>query len=240
MKIEKQVIDVLASAEIEGNKLRLTAQLDRALYQKVAKVLLSIGGKWNSKEKAHIFKEDVETMISNMLLTGEYTDVKQEFQFFPTPDALAKEIVEKAGIVDGDVCLEPSAGHGNIAKYMSGCDVIELNPDNRKYLTENGFNLVHDDFMTFEPQKDYDVIVMNPPFCKQQDIKHVTKAIQIAKKCVVAIMSASPMWRTDKISEEFRSLVKTYGGTLEELPEGAFKESGTNVKTCLVVVRKKN
>ena len=81
---------------------------------------------------------------------------------------------------------------------------------------------------------------MNPPFCKQQDIKHVTKAIQIAKKCVVAIMSASPMWRTDKISEEFRSLVKTYGGTLEELPEGAFKESGTNVKTCLVVVRKKN
>lgn len=238
MKIEKQVIDVLASAEIEGNKLRLTAQLDRALYQKVAKVLLSIGGKWNSKEKAHIFKEDVETMISNMLLTGEYTDVKQEFQFFPTPDALAKEIVEKAGIVDGDVCLEPSAGHGNIAKYMPGCDVIELNPDNRKYLVENGFILVHDDFMTFEPQKDYDVIVMNPPFCKQQDIKHVTKAIQIAKKCVVAIMSASPMWRSDKASEEFRLLVKSFGGTLEELPEGAFKESGTNVKTCLVVVRK--
>lgn len=238
MKIEKQVIDVLASAEIEGNKLRLTAQLDRALYQKVAKVLLSIGGKWSSKEKAHIFKEDVETIISNMLLTGEYTDVKQEFQFFPTPDALAKEIVEIAGIVDGDVCLEPSAGHGNIAKYMSGCDVIELNPDNRKYLAENGFNLVHDDFMTFEPQKEYDVIVMNPPFCKQQDIKHVTKAIHLAKKCVVAIMSASPMWRTDKASEEFRSLVKSFGGTLEELPEGAFKESGTNVKTCLVVVRK--
>lgn len=238
MKIEKQVIDVLASAEVEGNKLRLTAQLDRALYQKVAKVLLSIGGKWNSKEKAHIFKEDVETMISNMLLTGEYTDAKQEFQFFPTPDALAKEIVERAGIDEGDVCLEPSAGHGNIAKYMPGCDVIELNPDNRKYLTENGFNLVHDDFMTFEPQKDYDVIVMNPPFCKQQDIKHVTKAIQIAKKCVVAIMSASPMWRTDKASEAFRYLVESYGGTLEELPEGAFKESGTNVKTCLVVVRK--
>ena len=153
MKIEKQVIDVLASAEIEGNKLRLTAQLDRGLYQKVAKVVLANGGKRNSKEKAHIFKEDVETMISNMLLTGEYTDVKQEFQFFPTPDALAKEIVGKAGIVDGDVCLEPSAGHGNIAKYMPGCDVIELNPDNRKYLAENGFNLVHDDFMTFEPQK---------------------------------------------------------------------------------------
>lgn len=238
MKIEKQVIDVLASAEIEGNKLRLTAQLDRALYQKVAKVLLSIGGKWNSKEKAHIFKEDVETMISNMLLTGEYTDAKQEFQFFPTPDALAKEIVERAGIDEGDICLEPSAGHGNIAKYMPGCDVIELNPDNRKYLTENGFNLIHDDFMTFEPQKDYDVIVMNPPFCKQQDIKHVTKAIQIAKKCVVAIMSASPMWRTDKASEEFRALVDSYRGSIEELPEGAFKESGTNVKTCLVVVRK--
>lgn len=68
--------------------------------------------------------------------------------------------------------------------------------------------------------------------------KYQITIIPFAKKCVVAIMSASPMWRTDKASEEFRSLVKSFGGTLEELPEGAFKESGTNVKTCLVVVRK--
>lgn len=103
---------------------------------------------------------------------------------------------------------------------------------------KNGFNVVGEDFMSFEPGKNYDVIVMNPPFCKQQDITHVTKAISIAKRCVVAVMSASVIWRTDKRSESFRAIVERFGGTIEPLPEGSFKASGTTVNTCKVVVRK--
>lgn len=238
MKIDKSIIDIFAAAEVNGNQLKLTAQLDRQTYQKINKVLTAIGGKWNSSKKAHIFKEPVEEIIQNIILTGEFTSEKKEFQFFPTPKELAKQLVDMAEIQTDDICLEPSAGHGNIARFLPNVDVIELNPANRKYLSENGFNLVHDDFMSFEPEKEYDVIVMNPPFCKQQDIDHITKAISIAKKTVIAVASQSVMFRTDKKSVGFRELVKSFGGTITELPQNAFKESGTAVNTCIIALRK--
>ncbi|MCM1275490.1 MAG: hypothetical protein NC299_09000 [Lachnospiraceae bacterium] len=238
MKIEKEVIEVLAKSNVEGNTMEITEQLDRALYLKVNKVLKAIGGKWVSAKKRHVFESDVEDILQDIILTSEYTDARTEFQYFPTPDALAKQLVEEAEIKPGECCLEPSAGRGNIAKFMPGCDCIELNPDNRKFLTESGFNVVAEDFMKFEPQCDYDVIVMNPPFSKQQDIMHVIKAISIAKRCVIAVMSASVLWRTDKRTDNFRVLVESFGGRIEALPEKVFKESGTMVNTCKVTVRK--
>lgn len=238
MKIDKEIIEVLAHAEADGNTLRLTEQLDRNTYLAVAKVLKGIGGKWNSGKKCHIFDTDVEDVIQNIILTGEYTNERTAYQFFPTPRELAERMVDIADIQHGESCLEPSAGVGNIAQFMPGCDCIELNPKNREILIKEGFNVISEDFITFEPEKDYDVIVMNPPFCKQQDIEHVTKAIHLAKRCVVAVMSASVLWRTDNKTTAFRELVEKYGGTIEALPENAFKESGTTVNTCLVIVNK--
>lgn len=238
MKIADEVIAVLAKAEVEGNTLRINEQLSRDLYLKVNKVLKAIKGKWQSAKKCHVFENDVEEILQNIILTGEFIDARTEFQFFPTPIRLAEQLVAEAEIKSGENCLEPSAGHGNIARFMHECDCIELNPDNRKILKENGFNVIHDDFMTFEPQKNYDVIVMNPPFCKQQDVAHVTKAINIAQRCVIAVMSAAVLWRTDKRTTEFRTLVESFGGMIEPLPQNAFKESGTAVNTCKVVVRK--
>lgn len=238
MKIDESLIKILAAAETDGNILKLTTQLDRITYQKINKVLIAVGGKWNSSKKAHVFKEPVEEIIQNIIHTGEYTSEKKEFQFFPTPKALAKKLVEMSGACKSDICLEPSAGQGNIAEFLPNVDVIELNPNNRKILEEKGFNIIHDDFMTFTPKKEYDVIVMNPPFCKQQDIDHITKAVGIAKKAVVAVSSAGVMFRTDKKTTKFRELVVNLGGTIEELPESSFKESGTAVNTCVICIHK--
>lgn len=238
MKIDESLIKILAAAETEGNILKLTTQLDRITYQKINKVLTAVGGKWNSSKKAHVFKEPVEEIIQNIILTGGYTNEKQEFQFFPTPKTLAKKLVEMSGVCKSDICLEPSAGQGNIAEFLPNVDVIELNPNNRKILEEKGFNIIHDDFMTFTPKKEYDVIVMNPPFCKQQDVDHITKAVSIAKKAVVAVSSAGVMFRKDKKTTKFRELVASLGGTIEELPESSFKESGTAVNTCVIRIHK--
>lgn len=177
-------------------------------------------------------------IIRQIVETGEYKDLKADFQFFPTPPELARKVVEMAGIKDGERCLEPSAGRGGIAQFMPGCDCIELNPDNASYLREHGFNVVHDDFMTFEPAKDYDVIVMNPPFNKGQAVAHVSKAIKVAKRCVIAITDAGVTYRTDKASIAFRELVASYGGTIEPVETGAFKESGTMVNTVIIKVIK--
>jgi hypothetical protein len=233
MKISNDVANVLANSQVEENRLFLPPeQLDRKLYVSVNKVLEAIGGKWSRKEKAHLFEECPEETIEDILQTGEYTHAKNEYNFFETPEPLARRLIELAGINGGTV-LEPSAGRGAIAKFMQ-CKCIELEDSNRKYLTENGFNLIGDDFLQFT--QPYDYIIANPPFSKQRDIDHVTHMIELARKRVVSVMSASVLFRTNRKTLEFRDLVESKRGEIIPLPEGSFKTSGTNVNTCVVVI----
>jgi len=237
MKIANDVSDVLGNSTIEGNNLYLSSeQLDRKLYVAVNKVLVSIGGKWNRKAKAHIFNESPQDILEQILLSGEYTDEKKEYQFFETPIELSKKLVEMAGIKEGESVLEPSAGKGRIASFINNCDCIEMNENNYKYLQENGFNVVGRDFISFD--KKYDVIIANPPFTKQQDIDHVNHMIELSNRKVVSIMSSSVMFRSNKKTVDFRSLVDSLRGTIEMLPDKSFSESGTNVNSCVVSIVK--
>ena len=90
MKVDFDVIEILKGAEADGNKLRITQRLDRAMYQKVNKTIAGLGGKWSAREKAHIFEKDIEEIIGEVCASGEYKDIKSDFQFFPTPAELAK------------------------------------------------------------------------------------------------------------------------------------------------------
>ena len=119
--------------------------------------------------------------------------------FFPTPEKLADDLlcmVKWDSVVD---VLEPSAGKGDLAlatakkTYLRrrGCfprndselmdyvslDCIEIDPYLRAYLDEKGFRIVHDDFLTFNTFKRYDLIVMNPPF--HDGDKHLLKALDL-------------------------------------------------------------
>ena len=237
MKVSDEVIDVLANSEMVENKLFLPpTQLERKLYIAVNKALEALGGKWNRKEKAHVFDYEPDEAIEQLLQTGEYVCAKKEFQFFETPEWLAKKMVDIADIQPGDRVLEPSAGRGAIARHIPGCACIELNPNHYQELVDNGFNVVGDNFLTFNDPT-YDTVVMNPPFSKQQDIDHITHAFNLANRRVVAISSASVLFRTNKKTEDFRDLIHRHG-TVEALPEGAFKDSGTLVRTCLVQLEK--
>lgn len=236
MKISNDVANVLANSKVDECKLYLPeGNLERKLYLAVNKVLIAIKGKWNRSAKAHIFPECPEGLIDNILLTGEYTDQKKEYQFFETPVELAEKLVKMADIKDGEVILEPSAGKGRIAGLIKNCKCIELNSENRKYLTDNGFNVIGENFLSNFSIK-CDVIIANPPFSKQQDIDHVNKMLDIAERKVVSVMSAAVKWRDNKKSVDFRQRIKSLGGSFQDLPSGSFKESGTNVNTCIVCV----
>ncbi len=235
MKIDDFTANVLANSAVEENRLYLPKmQLERKQYLAVNKVLAGIGGKWNRKAKAHIFEDCPEEVIEQILFTGEYTNQKKEFQFFETPEELAKEMIEMAEIKENETVLEPSAGRGQIAKHLAKCDCIELNEANRKYLIENGFNVVAEDFLT--SGRRYDVIVANPPFTKQQDIDHVLHMIKCANRRVVSIMSAAVMFRDNKKTVAFRDCISELGGKINALPDKTFSQSGTNVRTCIVCV----
>jgi predicted RNA methylase len=240
MKVSNEVLAVLSIAQAEGCALKLTGTLDRGLYEKTNKVLEAAGGKWNRKAKAHLFEMPAEDAIEQIILTGEIT-VAQDFGFFPTPAPVVERLIELADVRDEHRFLEPSAGRGNIAcafRDARSVTCYELLPKNVEALRSLGYawEIAEADFLTVAPAPVYDRIVMNPPFAKQADIQHVMHASRFLAPNgrLVSVMSAGVVFRQDRRSVEFREFVEQRGGRFEDLPEAAFKSSGTMVRTVIV------
>ena len=184
INIENEVLTILANSKIENMVLYLPPEkLERKLYEKVNMVLTQIGGKWNRKKGGHIFDEDPFEAIDNVLLTGQITDKKKEFQFFPTPLKIAKKICEMAEITKKCNCLEPSAGKGNIADVIlsyspKSLTVVELDKSNAGYL-DGKYNqcIVGQDFLTWKTEKKFDRIVMNPPVFQKAGYETYFKSV---------------------------------------------------------------
>lgn len=165
--------------------------------------------------------------------------------YFPTPAAIVDRMTEAARLPDGPcLILEPSAGSGAIcdgikrAAPAATVDAFERQFSLREVLTLKGWRLVGDDFTQATPAPRYDRVLMNPPFENGQDIEHVRHAFLFLKPGgrLVAIMSPGPFFRQDRRAVEFREWFETLGGEREDLPAGAFKESGTGVATVLVII----
>src|SRR5262245_41007256 len=92
-------------------------QLDRTLYDRVNKVLMAAGGKWDRRAKAHLFTcgRDPREALGLALSSGAIVDQKKALQQFFTPDALANDLCGRIDVTKGDFVLEPSAGGGSIA-----------------------------------------------------------------------------------------------------------------------------
>ena len=153
-KIPENVLNVLGECRADGNLLYLpSVQLDRKTYTEVNKVLENMGGKWNRKTKAHVFAEDddVAEMLENVMLTQEVKDLKREYQFFPTPRAVAERMCEMAEIDSTSEVLEPSCGNGQLADVIwehlpAGMCCIELNTDMKRHLSEKPYGVSYRDF----------------------------------------------------------------------------------------------
>lgn len=247
MKIGDDVLTELSAAMVDGNKLFLTDKVDRKLYQQINKVLEAAGGKWNRKEKAHVFESDAETRIDQIILTGEVEIPKDEFNYFPSPPAVVDELVTLACIMPGMAVLEPSAGRGAIALACHNeggiVDCVELMRENYEALHSMPFRrIINNDFLATWVDEFglYDRVVMNPPFAGLADIKHVTHAYEFLKAggLLVSVMSAGVMFRQNKLTAQFREFVESVGGRFDPLPEGSFRESGTMVNTVIVSIPK--
>jgi SAM-dependent methyltransferase len=241
MKITEDVLTVLSAGQTTGKSYTLpTGQLDRALYTKVNKVLEAAGGKWDRKTKTHIFDSDAEERMDQILTTGEVAIPKDEFEFFPTPPAVVERVRALAGIQRDMAVLEPSAGRGALLNGLFDVAVtaIEKMAENFEFLKNHSVAdaVIHADFLEVEPDPVFDRVVMNPPFSKRQDIKHVMHALKFLKPGgrLVAVMPASVDFRQDRLTTDFRKMITH----MERLPEGSFKSSGTMVKTAIVVIDK--
>lgn len=236
-EITSEVHDVLTRSRIDGCNLVLPGeQLPRPLYEAVNRALVNAGGKWNRFAKAHVFPSDPRPRLGLMIANGVSRDGKKDFQAFYTPSELADEIAIMA-CVGGQRVLEPSAGNGAL---LAAClkfgatqvDCVEIREEERQSLSEKGGTVTIADFLTVKPWRQFSRIVMNPPFTKNQDIKHVEHALRFLAPngLLVSVMAGN----TER--PRLQKLIAERGASIREIEAGAFKQSGTNVKTVILSI----
>lgn len=241
--------NVLDQCTIKGNKVFLPdVQLDRNLYMEVDKALKGIGGKWNRKEKAHIFQEDPSILLGRVK-EGESINLKKEFQFFATPTKLAQDLVYFACIENNHSILEPSAGQGSIVNAINKLfpnkmvSCYELMPTNQIILKKiETVAFIGEDFLNANDTSHlkFDRIIANPPFTKNQDIDHVKEMFNRLNSGgrLVSIMSKHWEHSNNKKETSFRKWLEDVNFQVEQTPAGEFKESGTLIETRIVIIDK--
>jgi predicted RNA methylase len=243
-RIDAPILAILSNCSVVGDNLALPpGQLERKAYEAVNKVLELMGGKWSKKLRVHTFPESPADLLDTVILTAEITDRKKLFQQFWTPTSVADRMVYLAKLEFGAEVLEPSAGTGQILRSLRGLKlrVTAVELDQTKVDLIAFAPVVHyGDFLECSPQARgtdtsgrclgiFDAVLMNPPFTRGQDIKHIQHARTFLKPGgrVVAICANGP-----RESEILRPLASHW----ENLPNGTFAESETNVNTALLVI----
>lgn len=118
--------------------------------------------------------------------------------FYPTPSEVIEKMLMNEDII-GKRVLEPSAGSGNIVRYLQrngAKDVIACENDRHNQKLLNGIcNIIAEDFLTVTSDmiSHVDYIVMNPPFSK--GAQHIMHAFEIAPAgcTVVALCNTSSL-----------------------------------------------
>lgn len=181
--------------------------------------------------------------------------------FYPTPKELIDKMLNGIDFRYVNRVLEPSAGTGNLAdevwkrmwslrnnKYYGSfrddfnnyVDCVEIEPDFRQFLTGKGHNVVADDFLAYEPDIFYDLIVMNPPF--EAGAKHLLHALDIQERnggYVVALLNASTL---ENLCNNERLVLKSrlleYGADISFIDNSFVSaDRPTGVRVALIKVK---
>lgn len=258
VKIKEDILDIIKRGFINENGDEYTLpkiHLERSLYLEVNKVLEGMGFKWNKKTQSHISKESLVEEFDNMLLTGEWVNNIKKFQFFPTPAPVVEIMSKNIDFSKIRKILEPSAGEGSIAfNYEKLCEgkeihLVELDPKKNEVLKKkiknnmkNDYFIHSGDFLEFDSEKDFDLIIANPPFSKNQNIAHFYKMYSLMRcgnSTLRCIMPASAEYKnSNKFCKDFLEFVKNIDGRFYKLPENSFKESGTTIDTIYLEVKR--
>lgn len=259
MKIEQDVIGVLARGTPEGNAYRLPEQLSRQLYVRVNRVLVAMGGKWDRRGGAHVFEVPAAPLLE-AVLESEEMPPKNPTAWFATPVEVARRLLRDPALPRipawADVVLEPSAGSGHLARQVElylghqgrtcrlhVCEVVDRF---QALLDEQGFNLVAEDFLAYQPAPDEvpDAVVMNPPFALNgsplawaDHVMHAWKMLA-AGGVLLAVVPAGFEFRREVKAAAVRDLVAAHGAVVPVEGNG-FHESGTDVRTILIGATKR-
>jgi hypothetical protein len=176
-----------------------------------------------------------EAKVIEKIKSEGQTEAVSSFNLFQTPKALAQKMADMMGDLDGQRCLEPSAGLGRLYKACDGGDwlLVEQSNDLCRHLYELGVKLINDDFLLCSEERlggQFDRIIMNPPFQRGTDIRHITHAKRMLKPGGLLVALC---YNGVRQNQHLRAIADTW----EVLPENTFRSEGTAASVVLLTIR---
>ena len=177
-----------------------------------------------------------------LCLAYDYTSDYHMYKAYdPNNELTAKEVQNK---ILNDIIVkkikeeqENNDYHTGSYKMLKKIECIEIDRTLQSVLKGRDFDVIDDDFLQFDGDKHYDLIIMNPPFSNGDE--HLLKAITIAEKTggqIVCLLNAETI-KNPYTARRQRLLcdLKRYGAKYEFV-NNAFSnaERQTDVEVCIV------
>jgi hypothetical protein len=174
------------------------------------------------------------------------TKAREGKDYFATPEPLGLKMVEWAGLRTGEKALEPSAGHGAIARWLPETvdrTIIEPSMElaSRAALAAPGAQVINDTFENHHVGANkYDAIVMNPPFgtAGRTAVDHIAKAFEHLRdrgRLVAILPEGAALEKFDRWYHGDDAKGATLVARIR-LPGVTFGRAGTGVGTQVVVI----
>lgn len=171
-------------------------------------------------------------------------------EFYPTPeDVIVKMLSPYKERLCNLQILEPSAGNGAILDYITretrtyraskeNVYAIECNADLIYILQGKGYKILADDFLSYKPLHNFDLIVMNPPFSNGDE--HLLHAWEIMHTGdIVCLLNAETIKNSYTQKRKLLKAIIEQNGTVEFLGD-CFKSAArkTDVEVALIRLHK--
>lgn len=208
-----------------------------------------------SSGESSLFDKAVSAYYNTIRRTAK-TKSREGIDYFPTPEPIGLKMVEWGMPREDESFLEPSAGHGAIARWVPSTNKLTaIEPSGDLFSKLNvasgggSKNILQERFEDYHIVNKHDVIVMNPPFGTNSKTAadHVEKAFVHLRDGgrLIAIVpdGASMNKRLDKFLHGTNDKGKLLNPSAIlraeiQLPSVTFERAGTNVIGKIIIVDK--
>jgi hypothetical protein len=248
---EVALFEALRDVRVDRDIIRAPRWIGAEAAQLVDSILKGAGGSWNGEVDGYQFRTEALPVLKRVL-EGTPKPGKNRMATFETPEALADRMRDLAAVTTFDRVLEPSAGRGRlIAKLPRQQQITAIEIDSSKaanlammpHCREGAMSVSQTNFLghvgkgrgyfgTF-----FNAILMTPPRCQNEDVKHVMAAWDCLAPGGTLVAVISPGWEIPANETElllFRRWFATVQARQEELPEDTFTESAPPMQSRLV------
>lgn len=131
---------------------------------------------------------------------------RKPYDFYATPVDVVKNFLNNYDLPKGNI-LEPSAGNGNVIKALrdkgiqNNITAIEIREEEENNLSRLSDKVIIDNFLDWNPDKEYGVIIGNPPYSIAREF--MEKCFEIANENTIIIMLLRTAFLESKSRFEF-------------------------------------